>query len=55
MQANSMLLNFLIIGYIIDYFGRRKTIIINAFVFFAGALMLAFAPSYALLVSIELS
>ena len=39
------------IGYIIDYLGRRKTIIINAFVFFAGALTLALAPSYALLVS----
>ena len=43
---------FVIIGYIIDYFGRRRTIIINAFVFFAGALILACAPSYALLVSL---
>ncbi|XP_028406379.1 solute carrier family 2, facilitated glucose transporter member 10-like [Dendronephthya gigantea] len=37
-------------GYIIDFFGRRRTIIINAFVFFTGALILAFAPTYSLLI-----
>jgi len=37
-------------GFIVDFIGRRLAIVINSVVFLVGAIMLALAPSFAVLV-----
>ena len=39
-------------GFFIDKFGQPLTIIVNAGVFFVGAVVLALAPNFAVLVSV---
>ena len=39
-----------ILGFIIDYMGRRVTIIINAMLFILGAIVLAVSPNFTTLV-----
>ncbi|XP_020623523.1 solute carrier family 2, facilitated glucose transporter member 12-like [Orbicella faveolata] len=37
-------------GFIVDFIGRRLAIVINSVVFLVGAIMLALAPSFAVLI-----
>ena len=41
---------FVSVGFIVDFIGRRLAIVINSVVFLVGAIMLALAPSFAVLV-----
>ena len=50
-QCKSLLI-FVFLGFIVDYFGRRMAIIINSVLFLVGAIILALAPSFAVLVSL---
>lgn len=54
MVVSSMLMGAVVAsltgGFIVDFIGRRMAIIINAAVFLVGAVILAFAPSFAVLV-----
>ena len=43
---------FVFLGFIVDYVGRRMAIIINSVLFLVGAIILALAPSFAVLVSL---
>ena len=43
---------FVLLGFIVDYVGRRMAIIINSVLFLVGAIILALAPSFAVLVSL---
>ena len=43
---------FFFLGFIVDYVGRRMAIIINSVLFLVGAIILALAPSFAVLVSL---
>ena len=46
---------FVFLGFIVDYVGRRMAIIINSVLFLVGAIILALAPSFAVLVSLKKS
>ena len=40
-----------VVGFLIDFAGRRLSIIVNAVIFLVGAAILAAAPSFSVLVS----